>query len=311
MKRSAEAEHQAAAPEPQVWIEGCDLFGQPVGEQDQPAGLEEISGSAEPAAPSNESDLFTYVPPAPPAMDAIRAAVEPENIGKIDLFGFVVEEDAPDRQASGAEDAGKTAPPPGGPDLFDFANRAPEPATAEAQPLDSDDFFASVRSQLEEIQLPQTLHEALPAQNAAEEAFEPAATPQTALRSPQAEAAEDALRASLPQLDEASKPAAKTSLLRSTSWLAHLLPRLTPIYSLIYKNLALVILGALFTAFVSFGVMITFFLTSNKWSAPITLSRGHELVTKVERELSDLNVRKNQISEQAEDAEKNLKSAAG
>ena len=98
-------------------------------------------------------------------------------------------------------------------------------------------------------------------------------------------------------------------MLRSTSWLAHLLPRLTPVYSLIYKNLALVILGALFTAFVSFGVMIVFFLTSNKWSAPITLSRGHELVTKVERELSDLNVRKNQISEQIEDAEKNLKSS--
>jgi hypothetical protein len=64
--------------------------------------------------------------------------------------------------------------------------------------------------------------------------------------------------------------------------------------------LALVILGALFTAFVAFGVMITFFLTSNKWSAPITLSRGHELVIKVERELSDLKI---------DDASKNLQSS--
>jgi hypothetical protein len=110
-------------------------------------------------------------------------------------------------------------------------------------------------------------------------------------------------------IGEFAQPSTKTSLLRSTSWLAHLLPRLTPVYSLVYKNLALVILGALFTAFVAFGVMITFFLTSNKWSAPITLSRGHELVIKVERELSDLNVRKNQISEQIDDAGKNLQSS--
>ena len=111
------------------------------------------------------------------------------------------------------------------------------------------------------------------------------------------------------QIGKAAEPAVKTSLRRSTSWLAHLLPRLTPLYSIIYKNLALVILGALFTAFVAFGVMIVFFLTSNKWSAPITLSRGHELVIKVERELSDLNVRKNQISEQIDDAKKNLQSS--
>ena len=110
--------------------------------------------------------------------------------------------------------------------------------------------------------------------------------------------------------DAARAIPAKT-LSRSSSWLAHLLPRLTPLYSLVYKNLALAILGALFAAFVAFGIMIVFFLTSDKWSAPIALSRGHELVAKVNRELSDLNVRKNQINEQIDDARKNLNASQG
>jgi hypothetical protein len=110
---------------------------------------------------------------------------------------------------------------------------------------------------------------------------------------------------------EPAAAAASRTIARSGSWLANLLPRLTPLYSLIYKNLALTILGALFAAFVAFGIMIVFFLTSDKWSAPITLSQGHELVAKVSRELSDLNVRRNQISEQIDDARKNLASSQG
>jgi hypothetical protein len=110
-----------------------------------------------------------------------------------------------------------------------------------------------------------------------------------------------------------SEPDERTDIVERTgeaaSWIANILPRLTPLYSLIYKNLALAILGALFTAFVAFGIMIVFFLTSNKWSAPMTLSQGHELVVKIERELSDLNVRRNQINEQIDDAAKSVSSA--
>lgn len=109
--------------------------------------------------------------------------------------------------------------------------------------------------------------------------------------------------------DSAALPSGSGAVERTSaaaSWLANLLPRLTPVYSLIYRNLALVILGALFTAFLAFGVMIVFFLVSNKWAAPITLSPGHELVTRVERDLEELNVRKNQIMEQLGDARKNV-----
>ena len=174
------------------------------------------------------------------------------------------------------------------------------------------DFFAIVRSEPEEIQLSQAHPASLPHWRPKRPLLIPWRVPQ-ALKPPFRPSRNLPLRTCRTfrclKSKKLAPPTAKTSLLRSTSWLAHLLPRLTPLYSLIYKNLALVILGALFTAFVAFGVMIVFFLTSNKWSAPITLSRGHELVIKVERELSDLNVRRNQISEQIDDAKKNLKSS--
>lgn len=113
-----------------------------------------------------------------------------------------------------------------------------------------------------------------------------------------------------PETIEPVQPHSPADMIERTgeaaNWLANLLPRLTPIYSLIYKNLALTILAALFTAFVAFGIMIAFFLISNKWSAPITLSKGNELVTKIERDMNDLNVRKNQINEQIDDARKNV-----
>ena len=306
-------EAQFEAPEQPRWLEGFDLFGHPATEREQSAAPLESSGSKEPGDLSGAPDLFSFVPAAPPQAQTPPGASALENAGNLDLFGFPIDETGEDFTASAASgvESGLFDPAPvsDAADLFDFISNAPEPAealTTDARPSDSDDFFASVRSQLEAIQLAQARPAPSLSQEAAVAAADPSAQAETTLRSG---AAEDALRASLPNLENVSKPAAKTSLLRSTSWLAHLLPRLTPVYSLIYKNLALVILGALFTAFVAFGVMITFFLTSNKWSAPITLSRGHELVTKAERELGDLNVRKNQISEQLDDARKNLQSA--
>ena len=70
-----------------------------------------------------------------------------------------------------------------------------------------------------------------------------------------------------------------------------------PIVSFIYKNTALVLLAALFSVFVSYGVMIVFFLISSDWSAPLTLSKGHELVAKTERQIGDMRVKGNLIKQ--------------
>ncbi len=70
-----------------------------------------------------------------------------------------------------------------------------------------------------------------------------------------------------------------------------------PLVSIIYKNTALVLLAALFSVFLSYGVMIIFFLISTNWGAPLTLSKGHELVIKAERQIGDLKVKSNLIKQ--------------
>ncbi|MEZ5791113.1 MAG: hypothetical protein R3D34_10110 [Nitratireductor sp.] len=80
------------------------------------------------------------------------------------------------------------------------------------------------------------------------------------------------------------------------------LPGVTPVLSWLYKHLALTILGSLFLAFVSYGVMIVFFLTSSGWSTPIQLGHGHELVMKAERDLNEMKVKRNVINQQLSDA---------
>ncbi len=70
-----------------------------------------------------------------------------------------------------------------------------------------------------------------------------------------------------------------------------------PVVSFIYKNTALVLLTALFSVFLSYGVLIVFFLISNDWSAPLTLSKGNDLVTKTERQIGDMRVKENHIKQ--------------
>jgi hypothetical protein len=62
------------------------------------------------------------------------------------------------------------------------------------------------------------------------------------------------------------------------------------IVSMLYKRTAFVLLAALFSAFAFYGVLIAFFLLSNSWAAPMTLTKGHELVEKAEAELNQLKV---------------------
>lgn len=71
--------------------------------------------------------------------------------------------------------------------------------------------------------------------------------------------------------------------------------KFVPLASFAYKKLAIVLLSALFLTFLAYGAMIVFFMTNNNWSLPIKLSRGHVLVEKIERDLSSLNLRRNQL----------------
>ncbi|MEM8749147.1 MAG: hypothetical protein AAGF28_02520 [Pseudomonadota bacterium] len=70
-----------------------------------------------------------------------------------------------------------------------------------------------------------------------------------------------------------------------------------PLANFLYKKLAIIVLSALFLTFVAYGSMIVFFMSSSSWSLPFELSRGHLLVEKVERDLSSMRVRRNQLSQ--------------
>ena len=72
---------------------------------------------------------------------------------------------------------------------------------------------------------------------------------------------------------------------------------MVPVASFIYKNTALVLLAALFSVFISYGALIVFYLTSNNWAAPLTLSIGNQLVTKTQNQISDLQVKRNLVSQ--------------
>ena len=91
--------------------------------------------------------------------------------------------------------------------------------------------------------------------------------------------------------------------------IVNFIPGLTPLISMLYKNVALTILAALFVAFVSYGIMIAFFLTSGDWSSPLQLQAGHELVVKAEREHSELLVKRNLASQQLEEARNKSRAA--
>lgn len=82
-----------------------------------------------------------------------------------------------------------------------------------------------------------------------------------------------------------------------------------PFVSFIYKNTALVLLASLFSVFLSYGVMIVFFLMSSDWAAPLTLSSGHELVLKTERQLGDLKVKNNLIKQKISKEQREISQA--
>lgn len=74
--------------------------------------------------------------------------------------------------------------------------------------------------------------------------------------------------------------------------------KLMAIVSALYKRAAFVLLLTLFVAFAFYALLIGYFLLSSSWGAPMTLSRGHELVNKVEKELTELQVALGKINQE-------------
>lgn len=71
--------------------------------------------------------------------------------------------------------------------------------------------------------------------------------------------------------------------------------RFVPLANFFYKKLAIIVLTTLFLTFVAYGAMIVFFMGSSSWSLPFELSRGHVLVEKIDRDLSSMSLRRNQV----------------
>jgi hypothetical protein len=78
-----------------------------------------------------------------------------------------------------------------------------------------------------------------------------------------------------------------------SSWQNFAKVRAITVLSSLYKTFAIVFLMSLLAAFLFYGVLICFHLISTSWAAPTTLSNGHELVTKVEQKLAELQLRQN------------------
>ena len=73
--------------------------------------------------------------------------------------------------------------------------------------------------------------------------------------------------------------------------------------SALYKNAAFVLLATLFAAFTFYGFLIAFFLLSSGWGAPVTLSKGHELVAKAQREIGELKIALNVTAQRLSEAQ--------
>jgi hypothetical protein len=85
--------------------------------------------------------------------------------------------------------------------------------------------------------------------------------------------------------------------------LAHSRNRAVAAVSTCYKNAAFVLLAILFVSFCFYGILIAYFLVSSTWGAPVTLSRGHELVVKVDQQVNDMKLNANVIGQRMSEAE--------
>lgn len=88
-----------------------------------------------------------------------------------------------------------------------------------------------------------------------------------------------------------------------TSMLIALRNSITGLVSSLYKNTAFVLLAVLFAAFCFYGLLISYFLVSSGWGAPVTLSQGHEMVSKAEQQLNDMRVNANLTKQRYSEAQ--------
>jgi hypothetical protein len=98
---------------------------------------------------------------------------------------------------------------------------------------------------------------------------------------------------------QTSRPEAKP--IKHKSATQRVSDRFMSLVSMLYKRAAFVLLFSLFIAFSFYGVLIAFFLMSSGWGAPLTLSRGHEMVNKVERDITEVSVALHQTEQRVED----------
>jgi hypothetical protein len=98
-----------------------------------------------------------------------------------------------------------------------------------------------------------------------------------------------------------SKPEAAAAP-RRIGFIESLANRGMVIISTIYKRAAFVLLVTLFSAFLFYGFLIAFFLLSTSWGAPMTLTSGHELVNKVEKEITEIKVALSQTDQRLTEA---------
>jgi hypothetical protein len=97
-------------------------------------------------------------------------------------------------------------------------------------------------------------------------------------------------------------PADPKKQVKSKSIVEMLSDRFMNLISTVYKRAAFVLLFTLFVAFAFYGVLIAFFLLSSGWGAPLTLTRGHEMVNKIEREITEIKIALNQTEQRLSEA---------
>jgi hypothetical protein len=108
-----------------------------------------------------------------------------------------------------------------------------------------------------------------------------------------------AVKASVP---EPQAPIAEQRPVQA-SGLQMLRNRAVSLVSSFYKNAAFVLLAILFSAFCFYAVLIGFFLLSTTWGAPVTLSKGHDLVAKSEQQINDMRVNLNLTNQRYSEAQ--------
>ncbi len=104
--------------------------------------------------------------------------------------------------------------------------------------------------------------------------------------------------AGAPSHKRSAKPAAAPPQSLANTLVQGFFNRFMALVSMLYKRAAFVLLLSLFLAFSFYAVLIGYFLISNSWGAPMTLTHGHELVNKVEGQLTELRVALGKIDQE-------------